>query len=356
MVTQAAPTPSATPTLKPTPVPTPDITPNVAYKTIKVGDSGDSVAQMQRRLAELGYYSGDIDGRFGNQTRRAVERFQYNNGLSADGIAGRNTLTILYEYEKVVLSTDSGASPTPAPDRNTNQDAARTETPPGATLAPTFVPTPTPAPGGTSAPTFVPTIAPASVVTASPADGAVSTDEPGEINGTETAQPTAEPTPPLSTEPGAPLTPVPLTDVGFVFEGESERMFWYSDEDDEEYPLLPLEVTGGAANESLRYVPFFAILETTGVVVVPDPAKNHETYAFLLGMDSYLFSYELDEGGMPVKLAVEVNRIPQVMTDRNVFMLDGLVYLSLAEMEKLTGVGFALDEGTQTYTVSLPAE
>ena len=88
---QAAPTatPTATATPRPTPVPTIDITPNPEYSTLQVGDKGDEVRRLQEELARYGYYEGEIDGVYGNQTRRAVEQFQYQHGLSADGMAGR---------------------------------------------------------------------------------------------------------------------------------------------------------------------------------------------------------------------------------------------------------------------------
>ena len=111
---EATMTASITPTPTPshTPVPTPDITPNSAYKTVKVGDRGEDVLQLQRRLTELGYYTGEVDGAFGNQTRRSVERFQYQNGLSVDGIAGKRTLTVLYESTDVVLApADTTSTP-----------------------------------------------------------------------------------------------------------------------------------------------------------------------------------------------------------------------------------------------------
>ena len=44
------------------------------------------------------------------------------------------------------------------------------------------------------------------------------------------------------------------------------------------------------------------------------------------------------------------------MADRTALVLDGMLYLSLADMEKLTGVAFVLNEETLTYTVSMPAE
>ncbi len=43
--------------------------------------------EVQRRLARLGFYAGDADGRFGSQTRAAVRQFQLRRGLAADGYA-----------------------------------------------------------------------------------------------------------------------------------------------------------------------------------------------------------------------------------------------------------------------------
>ena len=47
-------------------------------------------------------------------TRRAVEQFQYQHGLSADGMAGRVTLTVLYESGQVRMSP-TAATPAPSP-------------------------------------------------------------------------------------------------------------------------------------------------------------------------------------------------------------------------------------------------
>lgn len=98
------PDPNATPS--PTPVPT--ITPNPRYKIIRYGDKGNSVKQLQQRLIELGYLSeGDDDGAFGYQTLRAVRAFQKANDLTADGDAGPNTLTQLYENPYVIRDRKS---------------------------------------------------------------------------------------------------------------------------------------------------------------------------------------------------------------------------------------------------------
>ena len=58
----------------------------------KKGSTGNEVIQIQKKLKQWGYYTGDIDGIFGSKTKAAVEKFQKKNGLKVDGIAGTNTL------------------------------------------------------------------------------------------------------------------------------------------------------------------------------------------------------------------------------------------------------------------------
>ena len=61
----------------------------------KVGSRGSEVTAIQTRLAELGYFKDRIDGIFGSRTKAAVIAFQRDRGLTADGIAGKNTLAAL---------------------------------------------------------------------------------------------------------------------------------------------------------------------------------------------------------------------------------------------------------------------
>ena len=58
----------------------------------KFGSSGNEVKQIQTKLKNWGYYSGDIDGVYGSRTTSAVKKFQKSNGLTVDGIAGTATL------------------------------------------------------------------------------------------------------------------------------------------------------------------------------------------------------------------------------------------------------------------------
>ena len=57
--------------------------------------SGDDVLTLQQRLLDLGFQVGKVDGRFGQQTERAVRDFQRNIGVPADGTCGPATLKAL---------------------------------------------------------------------------------------------------------------------------------------------------------------------------------------------------------------------------------------------------------------------
>ena len=59
------------------------------------GDSGSAVKKVQQRLKKLGYYSGSIDGDYGNGTKTAVKNFQKRNGLNANGKVNSKTLAKL---------------------------------------------------------------------------------------------------------------------------------------------------------------------------------------------------------------------------------------------------------------------
>ena len=100
-----------TPYVTPAPTPAPTATPS-PYTVLYVGDRGDSVKKLQRRLTELGYLNDKIDGIYGQNTKKAVERFQYYNNLSVDGMAGRDTQAMLYESPRVVPAPPNV---TPAP-------------------------------------------------------------------------------------------------------------------------------------------------------------------------------------------------------------------------------------------------
>lgn len=109
-------TPAPTATAAPTAAPTPAMTPNKRYTQLAFGDSGNNVKKLQNALIDLGYMEkGSADGKYGYNTYNAVKAFQKANHLTADGVAGPKTLTILYEDPNVIGVVAPTEVPTATP-------------------------------------------------------------------------------------------------------------------------------------------------------------------------------------------------------------------------------------------------
>lgn len=67
----------------------------VCAMVYKKGSSGQTVFEIQQKLKDWGYYSGNVDGVFGSETEKALKFFQKKNGLDDDGKAGPATLSAL---------------------------------------------------------------------------------------------------------------------------------------------------------------------------------------------------------------------------------------------------------------------
>ena len=78
------------------------------------GDTGSAVKKVQKRLKKLGYYTGSVDGDYGNGTKTAVKNFQKRNGLTANGKVNSKTLSKLNSSsaKKASSSDSSGGSGT----------------------------------------------------------------------------------------------------------------------------------------------------------------------------------------------------------------------------------------------------
>ena len=70
------------------------------YETLRKGDRGNSVVEMQDSLQQLGYLY-DVTGYYDDATVEAVKNFQRRNGLEVDGAAGQETLRVLYSRNPV---------------------------------------------------------------------------------------------------------------------------------------------------------------------------------------------------------------------------------------------------------------
>ena len=74
------------------------------YDSLRMGDSGSAVKDLQTKLKKLGYYDGTVDSTFGSGTYAAVRAFQKKYNLTADGVAGSETLKKL---DSVYKNADS---------------------------------------------------------------------------------------------------------------------------------------------------------------------------------------------------------------------------------------------------------
>lgn len=64
-------------------------------RAMHLGSDGERVAQVQRHLAQNGFYEGEADGIFSLETRSAVKKFQKNCGIEASGETDYETLEAL---------------------------------------------------------------------------------------------------------------------------------------------------------------------------------------------------------------------------------------------------------------------
>lgn len=117
--------------------------PPETIRQMNVGSHGDDVYWVQMRLTELGYYTGTVTGTYRDGTKAAVKAYQIDRKLGSDGVAGRKTLTYMYDEARNEPTATPQPTDTPAP-----------------TPSPTPTPTPTPSATPTAAPTATPTATP----------------------------------------------------------------------------------------------------------------------------------------------------------------------------------------------------
>ncbi|SDI63186.1 C40 family peptidase [Alteribacillus bidgolensis] len=94
------------------------------FKVLSSGDKNSDVSLLQRQLKDLGYYNKDITGIFGPMTEKAVRKFQINNNLQVDGMAGPKTLNKIQNNPK---NAQSLKSDTEIEEQNQNNDQISSE-------------------------------------------------------------------------------------------------------------------------------------------------------------------------------------------------------------------------------------
>jgi peptidoglycan hydrolase-like protein with peptidoglycan-binding domain len=89
------------------------------YVELKKGSSGDEVISLQNRLKELGYYAGEVDGKYGNNTVNALKQFQKAFGNKQTGVASVELQALLYSEAATSVPSPPPKptkKPTPTPD------------------------------------------------------------------------------------------------------------------------------------------------------------------------------------------------------------------------------------------------
>jgi len=60
--------------------------------------------EIQTALKNAGFYTGNIDGKLGPKSKKAIEAFQSANGLKADGKVGAKTWELLSKHLSAVAA------------------------------------------------------------------------------------------------------------------------------------------------------------------------------------------------------------------------------------------------------------
>lgn len=69
-----------------------EILPAFAAGLITYGKENEEILEMQKRLVELGFFTHEANGYFGDETVTAIENFQTANGLTPTGLADPETI------------------------------------------------------------------------------------------------------------------------------------------------------------------------------------------------------------------------------------------------------------------------
>ncbi len=89
-----------------TPLRVPSASKSAATSATAGGSSGTpGTRDVQQALKNAGFYQGAVDGKMGAMTREAIREFQRINGLTDDGVVGKQTWAKLRTYAEL-SSTD----------------------------------------------------------------------------------------------------------------------------------------------------------------------------------------------------------------------------------------------------------
>lgn len=71
----------------------------IPKSTLKKGSKGKNVKKLQKFLNWYGKYGLSVDGKFGNNTKKALKKFQKSEGLAQNGVYNKKTYTKVKSYK-----------------------------------------------------------------------------------------------------------------------------------------------------------------------------------------------------------------------------------------------------------------
>ncbi len=83
------------------------------YRALRYNSEGEDVRELQIRLTALGYYTGQIKGKYLEGCENGIKQFQKNNGLKVTGVADALTQEALFSYGAIARYDVAEATPTP---------------------------------------------------------------------------------------------------------------------------------------------------------------------------------------------------------------------------------------------------
>ncbi|WP_229116540.1 L,D-transpeptidase family protein [Parenemella sanctibonifatiensis] len=114
-----SPEPSTPAPDSPTETPTPDPIPEPGPAILEEGDNGPKVRELQARLRQIDWFSGNVADHYGSKTAAAVKGFQTKRGYAPTGAVDQRT------WDRIVSMTTKPTSdelnntlPTPKPGRD----------------------------------------------------------------------------------------------------------------------------------------------------------------------------------------------------------------------------------------------
>ncbi|MGP1383708.1 MAG: HEAT repeat domain-containing protein [Thainema sp.] len=111
---------------------------------MQLGSEGPGVESVQQKLAELGYFSGTVDGLYSDTTAAAVQQFQETEGLEATGRIDLRTWERIQTSNKALVtetppsesSAEAGEAETTPPSDSANPEAGAAPEQPAPAQAP----------------------------------------------------------------------------------------------------------------------------------------------------------------------------------------------------------------------------